>query len=230
MESVTHLPSPSLGLFPLFYHTHESTFLTALWQKYQNLRICFPIPFTCMFLLVGKSNCFCFPKIEFLVPSSKRSSEEESQVPCILTCSLLKRGSDLQTPLWGKEKVPMIHVEEMVMTTSSLPVNSPKNFLQTSLSRGRMFSFSSSLVRWMPSSSRVLGRLVSTSPTTCDRNRHHVSSNDSPSVVVQRTRGAKGQEEGSLHWVLFYRESSWQGYQFGFREIFGTYTSNQQWV
>lgn len=116
------------------------------------------------------------------------------------------------------------------MTTSSLPVNSPKNFLQTSLSRGRMFSFSSSLVRWMPSSSRVLGRLVSTSPTTCDRNRHHVSSNDSPSVVVQRTRGAKGQEEGSLHWVLFYRESSWQGYQFGFREIFGTYTSNQQWV
>lgn len=24
------------------------------------------------------------------------------------------------------------------------------------------------LVRWMPSSSRVLGRLVSTSPTTCD--------------------------------------------------------------
>ena len=30
-----------------------------------------------------------------------------------------------------------------------------------------MFNFNSSLVRWMPSSSRVLGRVVSTSPTTC---------------------------------------------------------------
>lgn len=49
-----------------------------------------------------------------------------------------------------------------------LPVNSPKNFLQTSRRRGRMFSFSSSLVRWMPSSSSVLGRVVSTSPTTCE--------------------------------------------------------------
>lgn len=48
-----------------------------------------------------------------------------------------------------------------------LPVNSPKNFLQTSRRRGRMFNFNSSLVRWMPSSSRVLGRVVSTSPTTC---------------------------------------------------------------
>lgn len=46
-------------------------------------------------------------------------------------------------------------------------MNSPKNFLQTSRRRGRMFSFNSSLVRWMPSSSRVLGRVVSTSPTTC---------------------------------------------------------------
>lgn len=48
-----------------------------------------------------------------------------------------------------------------------LPVNSPKNFLQTSRRSGRMFNFNSSLVRWMPSSSRVLGRVVSTSPTTC---------------------------------------------------------------
>ena len=85
----------------------------------------------------------------------------------------------------------MIHVEEMVMTTSFLPVNSPKNFLQTSLSRGRMFSFSSSLVRWMPSSSRVLGRLVSTSPTTCDGIRHHVSLGD-----PEDKGGRKGNRKG----------------------------------
>lgn len=81
-------------------------------------------------------------------------------------------------------------------TSSLLPVNSPKNFLQTSLSRGRMFSFSSSLVRWMPSSSRVLGRLVSTSPTTCDNTRH-ISCSDSPTVCYGGREGkASGQSEG----------------------------------
>lgn len=121
--------------------------------------------------------------------------------------------------------------ETVVMTTHSLlPVNSPKNFLQTSLSRGRMFSFSSSLVRWMPSSSRVLGRLVSTSPTTCDRTRHRISSGDSPGCRYRGQGRAKGRYEGSLNSVLFHRERSGHGYQFGFREIFCTYTSNQPCV
>lgn len=51
--------------------------------------------------------------------------------------------------------------------TSKLPVNSPKNFLQTSRSKGLMFNFSSSFVKWIPSWSNVRGRVVSTSPTTC---------------------------------------------------------------
>lgn len=39
-----------------------------------------------------------------------------------------------------------------------------------------MFNFNSSLVRWMPSSSRVRGRVVSTSPTTCRTTGTTVSS------------------------------------------------------
>ena len=48
-----------------------------------------------------------------------------------------------------------------------IPVKSPKNFCETSLSRGLMFNFSSSLVKLIPSSLRTPGRVLSTSPTTC---------------------------------------------------------------
>lgn len=52
---------------------------------------------------------------------------------------------------------------------STNPVKSPKKRLQTILSNGFMFSFLSSLVRDIPSSSQSLGRHSSTSPTTYNK-------------------------------------------------------------
>lgn len=61
------------------------------------------------------------------------------------------------------------HVRTMCLSLilgNHKPVNSPKKRLQTSRSRGRMLSLSSSLVRWIPNSSSTRGSEVSTSPTT----------------------------------------------------------------